>query len=559
MAIFHGYLEPIPPTKAVVVDGNGQPHFCEQVCQLPLPYQKGLCGCTEETVVTNGRQISLVTMNACQPDMLAVCCDGNRKHYRFRKSRGTEEPSLYEGLFIAKDDEVLTFLEKIRGNSGARANDSGTCGVSRFKASKETSNKSSSKIDEEGIQVAVCRHGILLRALNHYRGEIFAYPMFIQKDMAERANVTFFAMDVICRYWPYLSKVADNFTDMQPLMEMRPFLSVMHAKAHTAKCEVRWGGRNQDGAGNTVGEEVEQVNSFLSRAALVTKYMTKAGRENMLTQQAMGWNKKKTANLHKVLANRYIKISERAKVEAASFSDFSLRNGITEQTAQQWVCDVQEWAITEPGSTTQQGATEDLRAEIESIIVSLLRKKQDLYRQHDSNQTRQRKRRKIRELKNKLRQKIVLYNTIAEDTIDGELASNLTEDYILPWERSEDGHSFRLKRSVFDQTMLIRRLEEEQSILVKEMSQHITSLREEIKAVDKLQENIRMGYFGDMSDDAASGWKSVLMRRSSILGSLFQNAVSTYRAIVDDLQIQDTECSTDIDDEYDLSSPESED
>ncbi|XP_039525902.1 uncharacterized protein LOC120478181 [Pimephales promelas] len=137
---------------------------------------------------------------------------------------------------------------------------------------------------------------------------------------------------------------------------------------------------------------------------------------------------------------------------------------------------------SEPGSTTQQGATEDLRAEIESIIVSLLRKKQDLYRQHDSNQTRQRKRRKIRELKNKLRQKIVLYDTVAEDTIDGELASNLTEDYILPWERSEDGHSFRLKRSVFDQTMLIRRLEEEQSILVKEMSQHITSLRKEIKA-----------------------------------------------------------------------------
>lgn len=68
-------------------------------------------------------------------------------------------------------------------------------------------------------------------------------------------------------------------------------------------------------------------------------------------------------------------------------------------TAQQWVCDVQQWAVTEPGSTTQQGATKDLRAEIESIIVALLRKKQDLYRQHDSNQTRQRKRRKIRVLK----------------------------------------------------------------------------------------------------------------------------------------------------------------
>ncbi len=26
-ALFHGYLEPIPPTKAVVMGENGQPHF----------------------------------------------------------------------------------------------------------------------------------------------------------------------------------------------------------------------------------------------------------------------------------------------------------------------------------------------------------------------------------------------------------------------------------------------------------------------------------------------------------------------------------------------------
>lgn len=64
--------------------------------------------------------------------------------------------------------------------------------------------------------------------------------------------------------------------------------------------------------------------------------------------------------------------------------------------------------------------------------------------------------------------------------------------------------------------------------------------------------------FGDMSEDAAEGWKSVLMRRSSVLERLCSEAVSTYRAIVDDLQIQDS-CRTDTDDdEYDLSSPESE-
>ncbi|KAF4114296.1 uncharacterized protein LOC131538801 [Onychostoma macrolepis] len=285
--------------------------------------------------------------------------------------------------------------------------------------------------------------------------------------------------------------------------------------------------------------------------------MTKAGRENMLTQQAMGWNRKKTENLHKVLVHRYIKISERAKLEAASFSEFQQKNNLTEQTVQQWVCDVQQWAVTALVSTP--GSTEDLRAEIESITVSLLRKKQDLYRQHDSNQTRQRKRKKIRDLKKKLREKILQYNSTEEDKIDEELACSLTEDYILPWERLEDGHSFRIKRSVFDKIMLLKRLEEEQSILVKEMSQHIKSLQKEIKGVEKRKKNIRMGNFGDMTEDAAEGWKSVLIRRSSALERLCQEAVNTYRAIVDDLQIQDSECRTDTDDdEYDLSSPESE-
>ena len=41
-----------------------------------------------------------------------------------------------------------------------------------------------------------------------------------------------------------------------------------------------------------------------------------------------------------------LKISERAKLEVASFSDFRQKNDITKQTAQQWVCDVQLWAVT---------------------------------------------------------------------------------------------------------------------------------------------------------------------------------------------------------------------
>ncbi|XP_059909524.1 uncharacterized protein LOC132459157 [Gadus macrocephalus] len=380
--------------------------------------------------------------------------------------------------------------------------------------------------------------------------------MFLQKELGERANVTFFCMDVVCRYWPYLSKVVDEFPDLQPLMHMRPFLSVMHAKAHTAKCEVRWGGSNQDVAGNTVGEEVEQVNSFLSMAALITKYMTKAGREDMLTLQAMGWNRKKTENLHKALAQRYVTISERAKLEAASLSDFQQKQNLTQQTIEQWVFDVQQWAVTNRVYT--QGCTEDLRAEIETITVTLLRKKQDLYRQHDSNQTRHSKRRKLRDFKKKLREKVLQYNASEEDEIDEDLACNLTEGYILPWERREDGNSFRLKRSLFDRMMLLKRYEEEQSILIKEMTQHIMSLRKEIKGVEKLKDNIGMFDFGDMSEDAAKGFESVLMRRSSELENSCQQAVSSYSAIVDELEIEDTEQRVDSEGENGFSSPDSE-
>ncbi|XP_026016988.1 uncharacterized protein LOC113018143 isoform X4 [Astatotilapia calliptera] len=44
---------------------------------------------------------------------------------------------------------------------------------------------------------------------------------------------------------------------------------VKYIQRHTN--DIKWGGAFQDGAGSTVGEEVEQVNSFLSRAAITTK------------------------------------------------------------------------------------------------------------------------------------------------------------------------------------------------------------------------------------------------------------------------------------------------
>ena len=114
----------------------------------------------------------------------------------------------------------------------------GTCGASQWSAARETARRAN-KLDEEGLEVAVCRHGVLLKALNMYRGEIFAYPLFLQKELQAATNVQFYCTDIACKYWPYLEKMAVSILELQPLLQMRPFLSVMHAKAHSTKCEVQ--------------------------------------------------------------------------------------------------------------------------------------------------------------------------------------------------------------------------------------------------------------------------------------------------------------------------------
>ncbi|XP_026124446.1 uncharacterized protein LOC113106579 isoform X2 [Carassius auratus] len=64
-AVFHGFLEPIPPTTAVVLNENGQPQFCEQICQLPVPAPRSICECTHDFTITPGKHISVVTINFC--------------------------------------------------------------------------------------------------------------------------------------------------------------------------------------------------------------------------------------------------------------------------------------------------------------------------------------------------------------------------------------------------------------------------------------------------------------------------------------------------------------
>jgi len=95
--------------------------------------------------------------------------------------------------------------------------------------------------DETGLCLAACRHAVILRAINMFQGEIFAYPLFVVQDLAKHKQIKFVCQDVICRFWPWLQKIRELLPSepgVQATKEMKPFLSVMHAKAHDWACQV---------------------------------------------------------------------------------------------------------------------------------------------------------------------------------------------------------------------------------------------------------------------------------------------------------------------------------
>ena len=89
--------------------------------------------------------------------------------------------------------------------------------------------------------MSCCRHNILMKALNMNRGEIFAYPLLLQLYMQQVQEHTFVAQDTACTFRPWLEKLALKRPDdqaIQNLLQQKPFLSVMHAYAHSWYCQV---------------------------------------------------------------------------------------------------------------------------------------------------------------------------------------------------------------------------------------------------------------------------------------------------------------------------------
>lgn len=115
------------------------------------------------------------------------------------------------------------------------------CGDTHWRAAKERS-KTMRNQDETGLVMLSCRHSVLFQGLNMFQGEIFPYPMCLQQShFVGHGPVKFVCQDVICKYWPWLQRVTskmDANDSLQGLLNAKPFLSVVHGKAHSWPCQV---------------------------------------------------------------------------------------------------------------------------------------------------------------------------------------------------------------------------------------------------------------------------------------------------------------------------------
>ncbi|CAL8406585.1 unnamed protein product [Arctogadus glacialis] len=471
------------------------------------------------------------TCPACSPDMLAVSVDGNRKHYRFKNASRAEEQAIFDGVFIAKDDDVTTFVNYIHTTT-KHVSGRGVCG-GEWSAARETSQKSASKLDEEGLELAVCRHGVLLCALNMFRGEIFAYPLYIQQKLAN-LTPTFYCMDVTCKYWPYLNKVARSCPELQHLLSMKPFLSVFHAKAHDYKCDVKWSGAYQEGAGLTLGEEVEQVNAFLSRIAVTTKHMSKAGRTDMLTLLAMRWNQQKTDNLATSLSRRYLRTTKALDAQKRNMESMKTELDVTESQMEDWVSDVKDWADATTINTTDVAG---LASRVEVLVASIKRRSQRLYKDCDSNKGRARIRRKIRDERGFLSSVVEKYNRMVPTTETLCFENILSGETAWPWQLPHsDSVDLRTKRRAFDLVMAGKRIQEEKMILQREMNQHWRSLGNRADSLKELsclvsRATTEHSPWG-LTEEGLTGLQCMIKKKRHFITKMMANARHCYLQVL---------------------------
>ena len=115
-------------------------------------------------------------------------------------------------------------------------------------------------MDESGLVGAVCFHSVGLRFLNiHGAGERHTHTIaLLEEILQERSDIkhTRLCYDVACKF--------DNaIKDLLPENNITPRIGRFHLLGHGLSCQINYNSISTPGFGLTVGEELEQLWSYI--------------------------------------------------------------------------------------------------------------------------------------------------------------------------------------------------------------------------------------------------------------------------------------------------------
>ncbi|XP_069176405.1 uncharacterized protein [Procambarus clarkii] len=448
---------------------------------------------------------------ACHTNPFAIHIDGNKKLFRYEKvGRGLRESYYSESVFAA-DNDVTNHLNHIES---LKTKNSQNCGVSLWKAARNEPYTHKS-LDQTGISLASCRHGVILKMCNMTRGEVFGYAHYLHINYFKSAK--YICQDIICQYWPWALKIQEKNKKFT-LLGTKPFLGVLHAKAHAWYCQVLYGGRWQHGSGLTTGEETEQIFSYMSRYNSTTKNMLKAEREEELSESSFFWNQRKHDSLAHVLASRFCKAKEAAELIRKELADLSL----DEKQLLIWIAELTNLAQSLNKRSVSQN---DVQNGIELVCDSIRTKKSQISGVAASSKMRSRYRAKIEADKKKLRELIAVYN---EDNTE-KLSVEIAEEGNFPWyndtPQPTDNVTLQDKRNAAEKLHMYNRTMEEQNVIQLEMKSYLDFYRKKLEEITQRLDDVQ-------NKSAPPSWIIEEPGKYSIKKSSFQHVTSGLTALL---------------------------
>jgi hypothetical protein len=205
-----------------------------------------------------------------------VSTDGNMQHYRYDRNPFDFE-RLTPKLFVNYKGRDYNLA-----NVPDAAAESSSC-ANQFKATAgwnktETTLLSKKKVDESGLMVVTCFHGIAMRFVNMHRtGERQTHALTLLKSiLAEKPELEKLRVcyDVACVFGPALR----HLLPPQESAKITAAIGRFHIYAHQFGCHINYNTLRKEGFGLMIGEEPEFIWAQLAHMVANNRVSTGARR-----------------------------------------------------------------------------------------------------------------------------------------------------------------------------------------------------------------------------------------------------------------------------------------